>query len=131
MSCSDPIADMLTSVRNAHMAGRPTAVLPHSKLKGEIARIMKKEGFVADFVVEGGKKKELTLYLRYTEEHEPVIQGLNRKSRPGLRQYVAADAVPRTLRGLGVSILSTSQGVMTDKEARQRHIGGEVLCSIW
>ena len=131
MSCSDPIADMLTSVRNAQMAGKESAVVPHSKLKGELARILKKEGFVADYIVEGGKKKTLKLYLKYTEEHEPVIQGLQRKSRPGLREYVAADEVPRTLRGLGVSVLSTSRGVMTDKEARAQHIGGEVLCSIW
>ncbi len=131
MSWSDPIADMLTRIRNAHRAGHATVEMPHSRLKGEIAQVLKREGFIADFVVEGGTKKSLILSLKYTEDREPVISGLKRDSRPGLRHYVAAGKVPRVLGGQGIAVLSTSSGVLTDREARSRNVGGEVLCSVW
>ena len=131
MSWSDPIADMLTRIRNAYGAGHEVVDMPHSRLKGEVARILKKEGFLTDYAVEGGAKKSLRLYLKYAGEHEPVIRGVKRESRPGLRRYVNAADVPRVLGGLGVAILSTSTGVMTDKDARAKHVGGELLCSVW
>lgn len=131
MSFSDPIADMLTRIRNAHMAGLDIMDVPHSRLKSEILRIFKREGFITDYVVEGGVKKVLRVYLKYTEDRKPVIRGLKRESKLGLRKYVPSDKVPRVLGGLGVAILSTSSGVMTGKEARKQHVGGEVLCSIW
>ena len=132
MSLTDPIADMLTRIRNAQAAEHEMVRMPHSKLKGEIARLLKKEGFITDYVVEGGDaKKELRLYLKYVNERDPVIHGIERESRPGLRVHVAADEVPRVLAGMGVAILSTSSGVMTDKEARERGVGGEVLCKVW
>lgn len=131
MSLSDPIADMLTRIRNAHMAGHEVVEVPHSKLKGEITRVLKREGYINDYVVEGSVKKTLRLYLKYTGESEPAIRGLKRESKLGLRSYVAAAEVPRVLGGLGIAILSTSSGIMTDREARGKHVGGEVLCSIW
>ncbi len=131
MSLSDPIADMLTRIRNAHMAGHEVVEVPHSKLKGEITRVLKREGYINDYVVEGGVKKTLRLYLKYTGENEPAIRGLQRESKLGLRSYVAADEVPQILGGLGIAILSTSSGIMTGREAREKHVGGEVLCSIW
>jgi len=132
MSLSDPIADMLTRIRNAHMAGHEVVEVPHSKLKGEITRVLKREGYINDYVVEGGVKKTLRLYLKYTgDESEPAIRGLKRESKLGLRSYVGADDVPQILGGLGIAILSTSSGIMTDREAREKHVGGEVLCSIW
>ena len=93
--------------------------------------MLKREGYIEDFVVEGGAKKTLRIYLRYTEEHEPVIQGLKRESKPGCRRYAGATEIPRILNGLGVAVLSTSAGILTDKEARQQRVGGEVLCSVW
>ena len=131
MSFTDPIADLLTRIRNAHMAGLDVMDIPHSRLKGEIVRILKQEGLIANFGVEGDKKKVLRVHLKYTADREPVIRGLKRESKPGLRKYVAAKKVPWILGGLGLAILSTSSGVMTDREARQRHVGGEVLCSVW
>ena len=131
MSLSDPIADMLTRIRNAYKAEGDVVEMPYSRLKGEIARVLKKEGFVSDFVVEGGVRKALRIYLRYTGEQEPVIRGLRRESKPGLRRYVSADSLPRVLNGLGVAVLSTSAGVMTAKEAGQKNVGGEYLCSVW
>ena len=132
MSWSDPIADMLTRVRNAQKAAHETVEMPFSRLKGEVAGVLKREGFIADYAIEGGPvKKSLKLILKYTEEREPVIRGLKRESRPGLRHYVAAAKVPRVLGGQGVAVLSTSAGVLTDQEARGRGVGGEVLCTIW
>ena len=131
MSVSDPIADMLTCVRNAHMAGRELVDVPHSRIKGEIARILKKEGYITDFVVEGGLKKTLRVYLRYTDDHVPVILGIQRESKPGLRKYAGSKKVRRVLGGLGTAIVSTSSGVMTDKEARANNTGGEILCRVW
>ena len=106
--------------------------MPHSRLKGEIARILKREGFIREYAVEGhGGKKILRLYLKYTGEGEPVIQGLQRMSRPSLRRYASAKRIPKILRGLGVVIMSTSQGILTGREAARRGVGGEVICYVW
>jgi small subunit ribosomal protein S8 len=131
MSWSDPIADMLTRIRNALGAGRDVVEMPHSKMKAEIARVLKHEGFVNDFSVEGGVRKELKVYLRYTDKREPAIRGLKRMSTPGLRRYVQARAVPRVLGGQGVALLSTSRGILSDREAREQGIGGELICTVW
>ena len=131
MSMSDPIADMLTRLRNAQMAHKEIVEIPHSGVKGEIAGVLRREGYVKDVAVEGGTIKTLRVFLKYTVDEEPVIRGLKRDSRPGRRTYVGADAIPRILGGLGIAILSTSAGVMTDREARRRHVGGELLCRVW
>jgi len=131
MSQSDPIADMLTRIRNAHGAGHEVVTMPCSKAKTEIARLLKKEGYVSDYVVEGEGRRTLRIYLKYDAEHMPVIRGLQRLSRPGLRRYSGAADMPRKLGGLGVTVISTSQGIMSGKEAKERNIGGEVLCTVW
>ena len=132
MSLSDPIADMLTRVRNAHGAEKESTEMPHSKMKGEIARILKQEGFIRDYTTEGGgAKKTLRIYLKYGPNQENGIEGLRRISRPGLRRYTASTELPRVLGGMGIAILSTSKGIMTDREARQHKTGGEVLCYVW
>lgn len=132
MSWSDPIGDMLVRIRNAHMADLDTVEVPHSKIKSEIIRIMKREGFVADYVAEGGStKKLLRIYLKYGGQREPTIRGMRRKSKPGLRTYVASDEIPRVVGGMGIVILSTSSGIMTGKEAKKQNLGGEVLCTVW
>ncbi len=132
MSCSDPIADMLTRIRNACKAGLPAVEMGHSRLKAEIARLLKKEGYVADVTeaTEDGKKI-LRVVLKYDYNEKPIIQQLQRVSKPGLRRYVAATAIPRVRGGLGTAVLSTSRGLMTDREARAAHVGGEVLCQVW
>lgn len=129
MSFTDPIADMLTRIRNAMSAGHETVDIPHSRLKREIAVLLKREGYVRDFTLEEGRT--LRVYLKYTRGGEPVIRGLKRNSKPGCRVYVTTGNLPRVLGGMGISILSTSSGILTDKEARQKKVGGEVLCSIW
>lgn len=131
MSWSDPIADMLTRIRNGCMVGTDTVEMPHSKLKGEITRVLKREGYVVDYAVEGGVKKVLRIYLKYTRKNEPAIRGVRRDSKPGLRRYVTCAGAPRVLSGMGIAILSTSAGIMTDKEARVKGIGGELLCRVW
>ena len=132
MSFSDPIADMLLRIRNAYTAGLEVAEMPHSKLKGEIVRILKREGFISDFVVEGGdSKKTIRIYLKYTAKHEPAIRGMRRASKPGLRRYVTSREVPLVLGGLGLAVLSTSGGILAGKEARKRSLGGELLFTIW
>ncbi len=132
MVLTDPIADMLTRIRNANMAEKKTVQMPHSKMKSEIARLLKSEGFIKDYTMENeGGKSVLNLFLKYTIEREPIIQGLRRISKSSCRKYVASDEVPRVLGGIGVAILSTSSGVMTDNEARKQKVGGEVLCYIW
>ena len=132
MSLSDPISDMLNRVRNASAAGLKVAEVTHSIMKGEIAAILKKEGFIRDFTVVGeGTQKVLNLVLKYDAERNPTIKGLRRVSRPGLRRYVGFDKIPRVLGGMGVAILSTPAGIMTDNEARQRRVGGELLCQVW
>ncbi len=132
MSCSDPIADMLTRIRNACKAGLPAVEMGHSRLKAEIARLLKKEGYVADVAeaTEDGKKI-LRVVLKYDYNEKPIIQQLQRVSKPGLRRYVAATAIPRVRGGLGTAVLSTSRGLMTDREARAARVGGEVLCQVW
>ncbi len=132
MSVSDPISDMLTRIRNSSRTGAPEVAMPHSRLKAEIARILKSEGFIKDFAADkDGIRKTLRLQLRYLGGERPVIRGLRRVSKPGLRRYVAVDKVPRVVGGLGVAILSTSRGLLTDREARKANVGGEVLCYIW
>lgn len=126
----DPIANMLTSVRNGSQALLPEVRVPHSKIKENIARILKREGYISDFGVEGDKLKRLKLTLKY-RGRKGVIAGLKRISTPGLRQYVPSDEVPRVLGGLGVAILSTSRGVMSGADARRENVGGEVLCHVW
>ena len=132
MTYSDPIADMLVRIRNAHANGAELLELPSSKMKGEIARLLKREGYIGDYVTEGGAaRKTLRIYLKYYGDHEPCIRGLRRISKSGLRHYVGCDKIPRVLGGMGIAILSTPSGVMTDKDARQQHVGGEVLCYVW
>lgn len=132
MSCSDPIADMLTRIRNASRAGLPAVEMSHSRLKAEIARTLKKEGYIAD-AAEGEQdgKKTLRLTLKYDSFDKPVIQQIHRVSKPGLRRYVAAAKVPRVRGGLGTAVISTSRGIMSDREARAANVGGEVLCQVW
>ena len=132
MILSDPISDMLTRIRNANMAEHKQVQIPHSKMKTEIARLLKEEGYIKDFTrenVEG--KATLVLFLKYMEDQKPVIQGLRRVSRPSRRHYVGAEDVPRVLGGIGTAFLSTSTGILTDNDARKAHVGGEVLCYIW
>lgn len=131
MSYTDPIADMLTRVRNAGMAEHDAVDIPCSKIKEEIARVLKREGYVRDYVVEGVNPKILRVYLKYLNETEPMIKGIRRESKSGLRQYSSAGEIPKVLGGMGIAILSTSSGIMTGKEAKQKNIGGEVLCSVW
>ena len=132
MVLTDPIADMLTRIRNALIVEKKEVSLPASKIKIEIARILRKEGYIHDFqYIEDGKQGVLRIFLKYTPEGEPAISGLKRVSKPGSRIYVSKDKIPRVLDGLGIAIISTSKGVLTDKEARRLGVGGEVLCYIW
>jgi small subunit ribosomal protein S8 len=132
MSLSDPIADMLTRIRNAHQAEKDRVEMPHSKLKAEVARILKKEGYVTDFSTEGhDSKRTLILFLKYGPNAEPAITGLSRASRPGLRSYAGSKNIPKVLGGMGLTILSTSSGVISGREARKKNVGGEVLCRVW
>jgi small subunit ribosomal protein S8 len=129
---SDPIADMLTRVRNALAARHPKVDVPSSKLKLEIARILKDEGYILNFkLVEEGAAQLIRIYLKYAVDEKPVISRIERVSRPGCRVYVAKDEVPRVLGGLGINILTTSRGVMTGSSARKAGVGGELLCQIW
>jgi small subunit ribosomal protein S8 len=132
MVMTDPIADMLTRIRNANLVRHESLEVPASKLKREIAEILKREGFIRDAeYVEDGKQGIIRIFLKYGPNNERVITGLKRISKPGLRVYAKHEEVPRVLRGLGVAVLSTSKGVMTDKEARNAKVGGEVLAYIW
>ncbi|HET9888721.1 MAG TPA: 30S ribosomal protein S8 [bacterium] len=133
MAMSDPIADMLTRIRNAASARHKRVDVPASKLKLEIARILLKERFIANykFLSEGNPQGTIRVYLKYTPDEEPVITGMERVSKPGLRRYCGSEEVPRVLGGMGVSILSTSRGVMTGREAKRTGVGGEILCNIW
>ena len=129
---TDPIADMLTRVRNACRAGHRKVDVPSSAMKREIARILKERGFVHNYAhIEDNRQGYLRLYLKYSSDEESAIRGLKRESRPGLRKYVGKDEIPRILNGLGVAILSTSKGVLTDRVARREGVGGEVICSVW
>ena len=131
MNMTDPIADMLTRIRNANQARHESVNIPASKEKIEIARILKEEGFIKDFAVSGDVKRTITVEMKYTVANDKVITGLKRISKPGLRVYAKVDSVPRVLNGLGVAILSTSAGIMTDKTARIKRVGGEVLAYVW
>jgi len=128
---SDPISDMLTRIRNANALKYEKVKMPSSKMKVEIASILKEEGFITDFKVKGNVKKELSITLKYAADGTRVISGLKKISKPGLRVNVGADKLPRVLKGLGIAIISTSQGVMTDAKARTLGIGGEVIAYIW
>jgi small subunit ribosomal protein S8 len=129
---TDPIADMLTRVRNAITARHPKVDVPASKLKTEIARILREEGFIMNFkLTEEGAKKFIRIYLKYTPGNVPVISRIERVSRPGCRVYVGSKEVPRVLGGLGVNILTTPRGVMSGATARKENVGGEVLCQVW
>ena len=130
MSMTDPIADMLVRIRNAASVGKPSVSMPSSKIKTAIATVLKDEGYISDFrVTPNGAKAELEVVLKYYEG-KPVIERLQRYSRSGLRQYRGKDALPKVLGGLGVAIISTSKGIMTDAQARQQGVGGEVLCFV-
>lgn len=131
MSLSDPVADMLVRIRNAQHAEHEVTEMPSSKLKEGIADVLKREGYIRSYSVEGDVKKVLKVYLKYTLDGVPAIRGLRRESKPGLRIYKSVDKMPKVLGGLGVAILSTSVGVITDKEAREKNTGGEYLCSVW
>ncbi|KRM70116.1 30S ribosomal protein S8 [Ligilactobacillus salivarius DSM 20555 = ATCC 11741] len=129
---TDPIADFLTRIRNANMAKHESLEVPASKIKRDIAEILKNEGFVRDVeYIDDDKQGIIRVFLKYGKGNERVISGIRRISKPGLRSYVKADAVPKVLNGLGIAILSTSEGVITDKEARAKKIGGEVIAYIW
>ena len=127
---NDPISDMLTRIRNANRALLPAVELPHSKIKESIAGILKREGYIADFAVEGKLPKTIKLKLKY-QGKKSVIEGLRRVSTPGLRRYVGATEIPRVRGGLGVAVVSTSEGVMTGVQARKKNLGGELLCYVW
>ena len=132
MQITDPIADMLTRIRNANSAKHETVDVPASNLKKSIAQILKDEGYIKDFTVEdNGTQGVIHITLKYLGKQERVITGLRRVSKPGLRRYAGADELPQVLRGLGIAIISTSKGVMTDKAARAQHVGGEVLALVW
>ena len=132
MSMSDPIADFLTRIRNANMAQHESVEVPASKMKKDIAEILKHEGFVRDVeYVDDNKQGIIRVFLKYGNDGQRVISGLKRISKPGLRSYVKADAVPKVLNGLGIAIISTSEGVVTDKVARAKKIGGEVIAYVW
>ena len=132
MQITDPIADMLTRIRNAGMARHESVDVPASKMKTAIAEVLLKEGYIKAFqIVDDGTQGVIRITLKYLPGKERAIQGLKRVSKPGLRVYAGADELPRILKGLGVAIISTSKGIMTDKEARKAHVGGEVLAFVW
>jgi len=129
---ADPIADMLTRIRNANALRYEEVSMPSSKIKEGIAQILKNEGFVNDFsVAEENGKKTLTVNLKYSAAGDRVITNLKRISKPGLRRYAEADKIPSVLKGLGIAIVSTPNGLLTDKQARKQHVGGEILCYVW
>lgn len=129
---SDPIADMLTRVRNALKARHPKVDVPASKIKTEIARILKDEGYILNYkIVDEGNHKAIRVYLKYTPANQPVISTIERVSRPGCRVYVGSGEIPKVLGGLGVNILTTPRGVMTGRSAQKEGVGGELLCQVW
>jgi small subunit ribosomal protein S8 len=129
---TDPIADMLTRMRNAVMARHDFVLMPSSKIKLSLAKILREEGFIKDYeVVKGKQQRVIKVYLKYTDKNEPIITGLQRVSKPGLRVYVAKDEIPRVYGGLGMAILSTPKGVLTGKQAWREGVGGELLCLVW
>ena len=131
---TDPIADMLTRIRNANMVSLTDVEMPSSKLKVELAKLLKSEGYVEDYAViekEGSVFKTLKITLKYDEKSKPVISNLKRVSRPGLRNYCKAKDIPQVLGGMGIAIISTSKGLLTDRKARKENVGGEILCYVW
>ena len=132
MPITDPIADMLTRIRNAGSARHETVDIPNSKMKKAIAEILLEEGYIKSFqLIDDGTQGVIRVTLKYLPGKEKAIQGLRRVSKPGLRVYAGADELPQVLRGLGIAIISTSKGIMTDKKARAQHVGGEVLAFVW
>ncbi len=132
MSMSDPLADFLTRIRNGVKANFETIEMPLSKLKVNVARVLKEEGYINDYqVLDEGVQGTLRIVLKYGPDNQKVITGIRRVSKPGLRQYSKSGRIPKVMSGLGVAILTTSQGVITDREARRRNIGGEILCEVW
>lgn len=132
MQITDPIADMLTRIRNAGSARHETVDVPNSKMKKAIAEILLEEGYIKGFqLIDDGTQGVIRITLKYLPGKEKAIQGLRRVSKPGLRVYAGADELPQVLRGLGIAIISTSKGIMTDKKARAQHVGGEVLAFVW
>ncbi len=127
---NDPISDMLSRIRNANRALLPTVDVPHSKIKESIASILKREGYIADFAVEGKLPKTIKVKLKY-QGKKSIIEGMQRVSSPGLRRYVGATEIPRVRGGLGVAVLSTSEGLLTDVQARRKNMGGELICYVW
>ena len=134
MTMTDPIADMLTRIRNANTAMRDEVRMPSSKLKVALADVLKQEGYINNFAVaqsDSGPGQTLTIDMKYSDQRERVISGITRVSKPGLRVYSKSENIPRVLGGLGVAIVSTSKGLMSDREARRRRMGGEVVCVVW
>ena len=134
MTMTDPIADMLTRLRNANTAMHDDVSMPSSKVKEALAGLLKKEGYIDDFSVADNTDRPgrtLTVIMKYSPERARIISGIKRVSKPGLRVYTKSDNIPRVLGGLGVAVVSTSQGLMTDREARKRKVGGEILCYVW
>lgn len=127
---SDPIADMLTRIRNAAKAGKPEVVIPFSKVKESLAHLLMSEGYVVGVNVVGTTKKLMTVDLKF-DQGKPVLEGIKRVSKPGQRIYMPAEKLPRTMSGFGITVVSTSKGLMTDKRARKEHLGGEVMCQVW
>lgn len=131
MAMTDPIADMLTRIRNANQMRHETVTIPHSKLKVEIARVLEEQGFVKGHTVKGDIKKDIIVELKYGKANERVISGIKRISKPGLRVYAKSEELPKVLNGLGLAIISTPKGVMSEKEARKNNVGGEVIAYVW
>ena len=133
MSFTDPVGDMLTRIRNASSARHEKVLVPASRLKERIAEVLRDEGYIKDFVVHRDEKKQgaITIVLKYSSDREPAISDIKRVSKPGLRRYVPTDAIPRILNGMGIAILSTSKGVLVDREARRQKVGGELICTVW
>jgi small subunit ribosomal protein S8 len=132
MSFTDPIGDMLTRIRNASSARHEKVLVPKSGLKVRIAEVLREEGFIKDFVVhQDGVQGAITIVLKYSADREPAISDIKRVSKPGLRRYVPTDSIPKVLNGMGIAILSTSKGVLVDREARKQKVGGELICTVW
>lgn len=130
MTSNDPIADLLTRLRNASRAGKAELTMPYSRIKADVASILKKEGYITDFEVKSEGRPQLRIFSKYADK-TPAITGLKRVSRPGLRRYVGADEIPRVLGGMGISILSTPRGVLSGREAKRQNVGGELLAYVW
>ena len=132
MTMTDPIADMLTRIRNSLRASQELVNIPSSKLKINVAKVLKTEGYIRNFrLISDGQRKFIRIFLKYDKDGVPVIEGIKRISKPSRRTYAGSDKIPDVLNGYGIGIISTSKGLMTDREARKRNIGGEIICSVW